>query len=160
MGKILVLKDADFSQNGIEPTTTWYIDRCQSISLLDANRVNGGWAFHIEDNALLQNKPINRIKMIPSKVGVMNIYKTSNLTGPVTLVASFNITSDQLNVITEFPINTFELNSNEFFVLGEANNVSGFKYTTAFGTGFYSRIPSNPQSGGVYDLNISIGYKG
>lgn len=178
MGKRLIIAGADFAANGIPgsgvlPTLTWYIDRCTaspaSGSLSNANLANGGWAYMPQDNALLQGKTINRIKIVPSKAGVMNVYKATALTGPVTLVASFTITSGQVGVETTYILTDFQIGSNEIFVLGEANSAGGFKYLSgSSGTNsFYSKIPSSPSPSSPYtpgtmttDLNISVGYYG
>ena len=175
MGKRLIIAGADFSANGIPgsgvlPTLTWYIDRCTaspaSGSLSNANLANGGWAYMSGDNALLQGKTINRIKIVPSQAGVINIYKTTALTGPVTLVASFTVTSGQVGVTTTYELTDFQIGANEIFVLGQANSAGGFKYLSASGqNGFYSKVPSAPSpanpitpGAGGSDLNISLGY--
>ena len=179
MGKRLIIAGADFAANGIPgsgvlPTLTWYIDRCtdspSSGSLNNANLANGGWAFMPQDNSLLQGKTINRIKIVPSQAGVMNIYKATALTGPVTLVASFTITSGQAGVMTTYDLTDFQIGSNEIFVLGKANSVGGFKYLgdpNPVHNGFYSKVPSSPTPSSPYtpgtnggDLNISVGYYG
>ena len=164
MGKSLVIKGADFSENGIQettPTLNWYIDSTLNTgSLSSANRANGGWAFKEGDMSLLQGKTINRLKLIPSIEGTLNLYKATSLSGPVTLVASILIPDADVNTISVYEFNGFTLGENEVLVIGEANSSAGFKYKTDAGNGFYSKVPSNPSASGVLGLNISVGYYG
>ena len=153
---------------------TWYIDRCTDSpsigSLANANLANGGWAYMSQDNALLQGKTINRIIIVPSQAGVINLYKATALTGPVTLVASFTVQSSDVGIKTMYEITDFTLGNDEIFVLGNANSAGGFKYwnaATNINNGFYSKIPSapSPSSPNIpgtnpLDLNISVGYYG
>lgn len=154
-------------------TYTWYIDRCTSSpdrgSLANANLANGGWAYMSQDNALLQGKTINRIILVPSQAGVMNLYKATALTGPVTLVASFTITSAQVGVKTMYDFTGFTLGANEFFVIGQANSAGGFKYLSGSSgqNSFYSIVPASPSPSSpvtpgtsAIDLNMSVGYYG
>lgn len=152
----------------------WYIDRCtdspSSGSLNNANLANGGWAFMPQDNSLLQGKTINRVIIVPSKEGVINLYKSTVLTGTVILVASFTVTSAQVGVKTMYELTEFTLGENDILVIGQANSVGGFKYLgdpNPVHNGFYSKVPSSPTPSSPYtpgtnggDLNFSIGYYG
>lgn len=167
MGKRFVLIGANFSANGIAPESTvnWYIDNCTSSPssgyLQQANLANGGWAYKSGLNSLIQGKTINRIKMIPSAAGVMNVYKCTLHSGPVTLAASFNIPANRIGLITTFEIPSISIGSSEILVLGEANSAGGFYFINGGSgyPGFYTKIPSSPLSvGAAYDMNVSIGY--
>ena len=156
------------------PTFVWYIDRCLSNpsrgSLNNANLVNGGWAYMSYDNALLQGRKINRVRIIPSVVGVFNIYKAYSVGGATTKVAEFTIASSQVGIETVYEFPEFYLDTNEVFVFGNANSVGGFKYyqdTQNGHNGVYSKVPSspthastNPEGTMYFDLNISVGYYG
>ena len=152
----------------------WYIDRASETkpngTLNNANLVNGGWAFMPVDNKLLQGRTINRVKFVPSAAGVLNFYKASALTGPVTLVGSVNIQSIEIGVLTTYPLDDFTLGSNEIFVIGQANSQGGFKFWNSsenVNNSFYSKVPSSPTPTKVptpgtaqSDLNFSVGYYG
>lgn len=179
MGKSLVIKGADFSANGIPqttPTLVWYINECrstiQSGSLNNAKLANGGWCFTDANNSLLQGKTINRIKFVPSQAGIINFYKSSSRSGPVTLVASLTVLAAHIGEVTEYELEEFTLGGAEYFIIGQANSAGGFKYyqngDASFTlSGFYSRVPSNPnpthpagETLSQVDLNISVGYYG
>lgn len=165
MGKSLVIKGADFSANGIPehiPALTWYIDSCiNDASVSAANKANGGWAYFSEDNALLQGKTINRIKLIPSLEGTLNIYSADSLSGNKTLRATITILEEEKGNITTYSFQEFTLGANEIFVIGEANTEAGFKYRTTGGVGFYGKVPSASISTiNGQNLNISVGYYG
>lgn len=169
MGKRLVLADADFSANGLAPEVgvTWYVNECTDSpstgSLQPANLANGGWAHKNGLNSNLQGKTINRIKLIPSAAGQMNIYKTSSYSGAVTLLGSFNIPANRIGLVTVFEFQDINIGASDIFVLGEANSVGGFYFVSGGSgyPGFYTKIPSSPLAvGAAYDMNISVGYYG
>lgn len=157
-----------------EPVWVWYIDRCTTApasgSINNGNAANGGWAFMPTDNALLQGKKINRIKVVGQTAGVMKVFKSASLSGTPTLVGTFTITANDIGVASVYEIPEFTLGSSEWLVLGEQNNASCFKYHYDANkglNGLYSKVPwsSSPASPvtpgqGTTDLNMSIGYYG
>lgn len=151
----------------------WHIDRCtaspSSGSLSNANLANGGWAFMYGDNALLQGKKINRIKLVPSQAGDIEIHKAQTLTGPVTKMATITVQAADIGTAKEYSFTEFTLGENEWFVLGKANSAGGFKYLSGSSNqnSFYSKVPSSPSpstpvspGSSAIDLNISVGFYG
>lgn len=164
MGKNLIIKGADFSANKIngEPIQelTIYLDQGidSTIGASQANRTNGGWCFLETNNAKLQNKPINYVSFIPSNVGTLNFYKGAKGSAG-TLIASCNITSDDIDKIKIFTFDEITLSSSEFFIIGEANSAGGFYYKNSGGDGFYSKAQSSPTVASGALLGFKIGYR-
>ena len=157
-----------------EPVWVWYIDRCTtspaSGSINNGNAANGGWAFMDVDNALLQGKKINRIKVVGQTAGAMKVFKSASVSGATTLVGTFTIAANDIDKATIYEIPEFTLGSSEWLVFGEQDNASCFKYhldTNKGLNGLYSKVPWSPSPAspvtpgqGTTDLNMSIGYYG
>ena len=165
MGKALIIKGADFSQNAIEISTTWYVDRYTDYTLSrTANINNGGWALSDDDNATLQGKTVNTLKFKPVSSGTFKLFvaSTKNATS-VTEKATITINSSEAGteVIKEFT--PFQIGAGEYLVFGEANDAVGFYFGDSTGLSFYSRIPGNVTRWVKSDnlvLGIAVGYKG
>ena len=162
MGKSLIIKGANFSANKIEYTENLVIYVNQGLSSISeasvANRANGGWCFLEANNAKLQNVPINYVSFYPSNEGQLNFYRgAKGSTG--SLIASCNITSNDIGKIKIFTFEEITLSSSEFFIIGEANSAGGFYYNRSGGDGFYSKAQNAPTIVNEALLGISVGYK-
>lgn len=167
MGKKLVIKGADFSENGLVYQETLYIDNytvMKNKASTEPNRANGGWAFGQPSipSDKLTNKIINFVRFRAKTAGTLNFYRCASAkSGSKTLVTTIEIESAQVNTeITHiFPEITL---GEEFFVIGEADSTQGICGYVASQSGrepwigkVQNSSPSSYSNGG---LVIDIGY--
>lgn len=159
MGKSLIIKGADFSQNTI--SITWYVDRYTDYTLSkSANVVNGGWALSDSDAATLQGKTVNIIKFKPVSSGTFKLFvaHAKNATS-VTEKATITISSSEAGTEVTKEFTPFQIGEGEYLVFGEANDAVGFYFGNSTGLSFYSRVPSDWTKSNDYALGIAVGYR-
>lgn len=167
MGKKLVIKGADFSANAInESADVWYTDFLDHYTpTSNANLVNGGWAHNADDNSLVQNKPINRIRLVPSQAGTFKIgVASAYLSASVTNLATITIEAGDVGTQVTKTFPTINI-GNGILVFGEANSAGGFKFANNEAQdhpAFISKVPSEWTGYGtslsVSRLCIDVGY--
>lgn len=163
MGKRLIIKGADFSENaiGTGAKPVWYIDQIlpDISTALKANVVNGGWAFSNTDNAKLQGRVINSVKFYPATDGVLNFYKGA-LGSNGTKIGSITISPSQVGTRVIATFTPVTINSGEYFMIGEANTKGSIYYCQNLDDiSFYSKAQSSPTLVKSSSLGISVGYQ-
>ena len=144
MGKILIIKGADFSSNAIfnyelEPYV-WYLNSFNENCINPAKLNNGGWC--IKNQSLLSEKTINTLRFRASKEG------------------------KDINNIVIKTIPEFKVPKNGYIVIGESDiNQGGFcygSYDESLDIGFYSKVlNSSSELSDYYNdyLGFDFGYK-
>ena len=156
MGKSLILKDTDFSDNAL-PKITWFVE------LTDANLV-GNTAFATNYKARmvsdeltrtgLKGKTINVIKVYATTAGVIKVGNASFASTPVfSNVQTYNVVQGYNTIVLTTPLSFSSSLSfyieNENACLTYTSNVQydlnkGFKFNNSgTGQGSASRIPAN-----------------
>jgi hypothetical protein len=151
MGKRLIIKDADFSQNGIE-VKGWFIDELDVLSaagigtLAIASAASAGWAFLDAVNEKIVGRRLNKVKFRAATQGVLNFYVVSDLSMiPSTPNASVVVGSEDVGVDKEYDLsNVVTIRAGERLVIGEPGMAGGvtFYYLGFAGAeyGFYRKV--------------------
>lgn len=151
MGKKLIIKGADFSQNGIVGTG-WFIDELDVLSaagigtLRPAITTSAGWAFLDAVNEKIVGKRLNKVKFRAASQGVLNFYVVSDLSMlPSTPNASVVVGSEDIGVDREYNLsNAITIKADERLVIGEPGMTGGaaFYYHSSPGPeyGFYRKV--------------------
>ncbi len=166
MGKKIIIKGADFSENGIAYTEQLFFDYYTKYGggAQNATAANGGWAYGTPSApyAGLANKTINFVRFKGKKTGTLNFYRCTDPTDSTTLhlVTSVEITAANQEVMHIFEPVTL---NNEYFVIGEANSSQGLPgYDGSSGGGtipWIGKVPSASLSTfSTKGLRIDVGY--
>ena len=143
MGKSLIIKGADFSQNAIEFTTNWYYhvfsDKIQEGEgeFVNARRDRGGWMFP-EVNEAIKGKTVNVIKVQPVIAGRFNFYiiNSSEIETLTTLpnpCSFIDIKESDIGVITEYVLSSpISIEEGEALVIGDYDENRTEATTVAF----------------------------
>lgn len=166
MGKKIIIKGADFSENGIAYSERLYLDYYTRYGGGATKPVaaNGGWAYGTASApyAGIANKTINFVRFKSKQVGTLNFYRCTDPTdsSTLTLVTSVEITATNQEIMHIFEPVTL---GNEYFVIGEANASQGLPgYDGSSGGGtipWIGKVPNaNLSSYGAKGIRIDIGY--
>lgn len=162
MGKRLIIKGADFSQNGIySQVSLWYItgyDDNKSNLSSTANTANGGWAFGDTDQNKVRGKVINQIKFKVSAAGDFPIMKGS-ARNSMTEAASITIEQAEIGTVVTKTFTPVTVGESEYIAVGKPNG-AGMYFTSsssATPSGFYTKVPSSPTST-TGNLGVNVGF--
>lgn len=174
MGKKIIIKGADFSDNGMAYAEVMYVNLYTTYPTetgSSATQSNGGWAFASYINntpvplAALVGKTVNFVRFKPKTAGTLKLYRCSDKSDVNTrvLVASFTIADGDVNEEKTFVFDPITLGE-EYFIIGD-NTSSGQglpPYKSGLsGSYLVGKIPSSNTSnfnGGA--LIIDIGFMG
>lgn len=163
MGRKLIIKGADFSANAVDDVTlTWYVnvEDDNTWGPNPAKNTSAGWCYPTSTESNFIGQPINMVKLKPSAVGTITLYKIPALGSAGTLVATINATQEQVNVLTTYMLpSTFVINSGEHLVLCDSTDTSFFMYKIKSGASFIKRAQySDHANVSGYDLAFGVGY--
>lgn len=137
MGKNLIIKDADFSENAIEKQYEWYVDDYllsvqAGLSItVDVNLRRAGFSLPKMRHALYQNKVVNVVRFIAAVAGTITIshgIKASTQPRVRSVIAKIQILASEVGkeVIKQFPDTIF--GDDECFVISASDDTGFFKY--------------------------------
>lgn len=162
MGKRIIVKGADFSENAIyqdeQQADGWLVTNYTSFASAATNRANvanGGWAF-IDEMSNLRGKKINKIRFKASASGDFPILVGTSYNN-LSIVRTISVSSSEVGTVVEKTFNELLVANNQLIGVGKANG-AGFYYAQDSGHSFYSKIPYNPTLASGYVLGIDIGY--
>ena len=166
MGKKLIIKGADFSENAVDVRVIeWYItqytDYGGSASSV-VNVVNGGWAYQSNHNSLIQGKLINALKFKAAAAGTLNLYKGKLNSTSKPQIGSVSVSQSEVGTAVIKTFTPYTMGANEYLIIGEPNSSASFYFTTqapADSSGFYTKVPSEWSSTAlVSSLCVDVGY--
>ena len=166
MGKKIIIKGADFSENGINYMEHLFLGVYTQRGAGDSTPVaaNGGWAYGTSSAPFtgLVNKTINFVRFVGKKVGTLNFYRCTDPTDSTTLhlVTSVEITAVGKEIMHVFEPVTL---GNEYFVIGEPNGsqgLPGYKSSgSTVGGPWIGKIPNSSLSSyNSAGITIDVGY--
>lgn len=166
MGKKLIVKGADFSENAIQRNYTWFVNECARFVASATNaatRANGGWSLGNGSTSSLQGHTFNVIRFKPSHSGALHIYSAasrSDLTSAMTLLVTINVQAGDVGSVMQYEFNPVTLAANAYIVFGEANSEAGMYYAkNTSGVGFFTKVGSGTSSSvSNQSLCFDIGY--
>lgn len=137
MGKKIIIKGADFSENGIRTMEiTWFFEEGFNKAFYsNSSSGSSAWALNDTEAPILYGKTINRIKFIPAEAGTFRIYKTSSLSYLGELVVELTITPQQVRNVVIASFDDVVVANGERFVF--PNNMP---YVRESGASFYKRV--------------------
>lgn len=167
MGKKIIVKNADFTANGVAYTEFTYLHTYTDYGG-GANKptaANGGWAFGntTAPYSGLVNKTINFVRFKSKQAGTLNFYRC---TDPTDITTRQLVTSVQITATNQVITHIFEpvTLGDEYFVIGEANSAQGLPGYDGSGGGvgnWMGKVPSNnPSSYNGGGIRIDIGFIG
>lgn len=148
MGKRIIIKGADFSENGIATgTTTWYITNgTDFISKKGSNAANmssAAWTFDNVTNAKLQGKTVNRLRIIASAAGTFYLYVLNSRTQSLgTPAATITVGTGDIGILKEFEMsNDLSIGAGQFLVFANPTQSVSFYYGQNMpSNSFYKRV--------------------
>lgn len=168
MGKSLIIKGADFSENGVYKTVeNWFLLLGTQYGHLKSssptnNSGAAAWSFSDGNNALIQGKTINQIRFYPADAGVFKIFvldsRTSALGDPV---ATITVASGDVGNFTKYEFSDIQVGDNQYLAFVDPSQTVRMYYAVRSGESFYKRCGFNDSSVvSGYQLLIDVGYKG
>lgn len=158
MGKKIIIKGADFSENGMMAgELTWYFEKGFDKTIVDISTAgSSAWALTDTEASILYGKTINRIKFIPAAAGTFRIYKTSSLSSLGELVAEVVINTSQVRTVVTASFDDVVVANGERFVFPD-----NMPYAGESGASFYKRVGySNYSVVSNYRFPWAFGYFG
>jgi hypothetical protein len=162
MGKKIIVKGADFSENAIyqdgQQADGWLVTNYTTFAsalTYAANVDNGGWAF-IDEMSNLRGKKINKIRFKASASGDFPIL-VGTACNNLLIVRIVSVSSSEVGSVVEKTFDELLVANTQLIGIGKANG-AGFYYAQDSGHSFYSKIPDNPTLVSGYVLGIDIGY--
>ena len=149
MGKKIIIKGADFSENGmLAGELTLYFEKGFDKTIVNVSTTgSSAWALTDTEASILYGKTINRIKFIPAAAGTFRIYKTSSLSSLGELVAQVTIDASQVGTVVTASFDDVVVANGERFVFPD-----NMKYVQESGASFYKRV-------GYSDYSVVSGYR-
>lgn len=137
MGKKIIIKGADFSENGmLAGELTWYFEKgFDREPIAVSTSGSSAWALTDTEASILYGKTINRIKFIPSAAGTFRIYKTSSLSSLGELVAKVVINTPRVGTVVTVSFDDVVVANGERFVFPD-----NMPYAAESGASFYKRV--------------------
>ena len=163
MGKSLIIKGADFSANAVK-VLTWFMTENDTYESGATINVPAGFAAYCPYNdALLQGKTINCIKLKAGTAGTITLVKVSSndASGVATPIATITIDSEDVgnNVIKYF--DDVQIGANDWFGIMATTDTGQFKYNSAESApGYYQRAGTSNILLGSGSLALNVGYYG
>lgn len=169
MGKKIIIKGADFSENGLAvPVTTWYVTlgsipvgaRSENPAYMNSS----AWTFNDTYNSYVRGKTINRFRFIASSAGKFYFFvldsRTQSLGEPA---ASVIVTSDKVGVLEEYELsNDVYVGENQYLAFTSPSQSASFYYArNAVGHYFFKRCGfSDATTVNGFQLMFDVGYHG
>lgn len=149
MGKKIIIKGADFSENGmLAGRLTWYFEKGFDKKIINVSKTgSSAWALTDKEASTLYGKTINRIKFIPAAAGNFHIYKTSSLSSLGELVAEVVIDATEVGTVVTVSFDNVMVAYRERFVFPD-----NMPYADERGASFYKRV-------GYSDYSVVSNYR-
>lgn len=167
MGKCLIIKGADFSENGIaNEVNEWYVtngtDFISKKGTDAANLNSAAWTFDDTTNAKLQGKTVNRLRIIASSAGTFNLYVLNSRTQSLeTPAATITVGPADIGILKEFAMsNDVSIGAGQILVFASpTQNVSFYYGVNMPNHSFYKRVGFNDTAVvNNYELLFDVGY--
>lgn len=167
MGKTLTIHGADFSVNGISiGSKRWYITNGTDyldkyIGTPSVNSTSGSWAFNETQNALLQGKTINLIRLVPADAGDFYLYVLDSYSQTIgSPAAIISVASGDVGKLTEYKINDINVGNSQVLAFVNPSQTVRFYYAGNVATvPFYKRVGfSNYSLVENFVLLFDVGY--
>lgn len=144
MGKNLIIKGADFHENGIA-TSVLAIDRSSKISAASFRSNPSLSPFADADYPNLQGKTIVAVEFKPYSAGTISIIKSTALdSGGHQIVATINVASEDIGNITKYPV-YINVGSNDIIGFHDVNDTAKFYYAENTNEGMYMKVGSTEE---------------
>lgn len=151
MGKKIIIKGADFSENRIYEILL-AIDCNSDIESAHNNTNLNNSPFADTRYAYLFNKHLVGVEFIPVKAGTLTI--VSLYDGVLTDVATINITSDRVGIKTYFDVD-ITIRQNEIIGIGRNTDTGNFSFYIGESAGFIVRLGSETSAQTSYGLAVN-----
>lgn len=137
MGKKIIIKGADFSENGmLAGELVWYFEKGFDKAIYNVSKTgSSAWALTDTEASILYGKTINRIKFIPAATGTFRIYKTSSLSSLGELVAEVAIDASLVRTVVTASFDDVVVANGERFVFPD-----NMPYVAETDASFYKRV--------------------
>lgn len=148
MGKTLIIKGADFSENCIS-SSSLILDRTQQFNYAVTTSSRNSAPYADFDYAQLENHVITSLELVPALAGIISITKSTAIdSGGYEIVAQINVLPEHVGFATRYYISNIQVNAGEILGIYESNDTGRFKYIndsdeyTGTRTGFYGKVGS------------------
>lgn len=146
MGKVMIIKNADFQENALEKVYNWLFGYSQEdYDLSNKEAVPSYGTYAPTSYPELQNHIIYKIKIKPSSSGVLTICKSDTLSGTLVPVTTINIPESDIGTITEYDVH-INVGSSIISLLMASDTASFSYYSASPTTGtadYISRVGTN-----------------
>ena len=136
MGKVLIIKGADFSQNGIENYEMLIIDRTWGIENENRDAIPSSASFVDQDYKLLQGKVISAVEFKCGTAGNISIVKMNSMSSNCEIVHTITVKQNDVGLIKKFDMN-IPVGNNDIIGISTPNDTGLFRYTNQFDSGYY-----------------------
>ena len=153
MGKKLIVKGADFSQNAVAKSLILAIDSMIDINRnnTDGNPSSGPYVDNRYEN--LYSKHIAEIELVPTNAGFITIQGYKN--GVFTEKAVLNITQDMVLNVTSIPV-SIDVENNEIICIGKRGDTACWKYYNNTSYGFITLFGTANQKTRTWGLAVNF----
>lgn len=154
MGKSLVIKGADFSENGIDLEVLG-IDRNEGIAAAVATGASSSGAYADADYSSLQGKHIMAIEFKPTASGTFRVVKCASI-GAVGLIvlATINVQPQDVGVKTKYSLDII-VGDNDIIGVNPPGDSASFYYCTTVGGSFYIDLGKSTCHTVAYNMAIN-----